>query len=127
MIAGGVESMSRAPFVMPKADSAFSRSTAIHDTTLGWRFVNPLLKKLHDTHSMAQTADNVAADFSVARADQDAFALRSQQRWGRSARSRALCRRDHSRPPLTKERQRKHHQHRRAPAPGHDPVQTGQA
>jgi len=82
MIAGGVESMSRAPFVMPKADSAFSRSTAIHDTTLGWRFVNPLLKKLHDTHSMAQTADNVAARFSVSRADQDAFALRSQQRWG---------------------------------------------
>ncbi|NMQ27657.1 3-oxoadipyl-CoA thiolase [Candidatus Accumulibacter phosphatis] len=82
MIAGGVESMSRAPFVMPKADSAFSRSTAIHDTTLGWRFVNPLLKKLHDTHSMAQTADNVAAKFSVSRSDQDAFALRSQQRWG---------------------------------------------
>ena len=82
MIAGGVESMSRAPFVIPKAESAFSRSTAIHDTTLGWRFVNPLLKKLHDTHSMAQTADNVAARFSISRADQDAFALRSQQRWG---------------------------------------------
>ncbi|WP_300338345.1 3-oxoadipyl-CoA thiolase [Accumulibacter sp.] len=82
MIAGGVESMSRAPFVIAKADSAFSRTAAIHDTTLGWRFVNPLMKKLHDTHSMAQTADNVAARFSISRADQDAFALRSQQRWG---------------------------------------------
>ena len=82
MIAGGVESMSRAPFVIAKADSAFSRTAAIHDTTLGWRFVNPLMKKLHETHSMAQTADNVAARFSISRADQDAFALRSQQRWG---------------------------------------------
>ncbi|HRF74512.1 MAG TPA: 3-oxoadipyl-CoA thiolase [Accumulibacter sp.] len=82
MIAGGVESMSRAPFVIAKADSAFSRTAAIHDTTLGWRFVNPLMKKLHDTHSMAQTADNVAARFNISRADQDAFALRSQQRWG---------------------------------------------
>ncbi|MCV2216884.1 3-oxoadipyl-CoA thiolase [Thauera sp. Sel9] len=81
MIAGGVESMSRAPFVMGKAESAFSRSAAIHDTTIGWRFINPLMKKLYDTHSMPQTADNVAADFGISRADQDAFALRSQQRW----------------------------------------------
>ena len=81
MIAGGVESMSRAPFVMPKADSAFSRSNAVYDTTIGWRFVNPLMKKLHETHSMPQTADNVAAEFGIGRADQDAFALRSQQRW----------------------------------------------
>ncbi len=81
MIAGGVESMSRAPFVMPKADSAFSRSNAVYDTTIGWRFVNPLMKKLYDTHSMPQTADNVAADFNINRADQDAFAVRSQQRW----------------------------------------------
>jgi 3-oxoadipyl-CoA thiolase len=81
MIAGGVESMSRAPFVMGKADSAWSRQAAIYDTTIGWRFVNPLMKKLHDTHSMPQTADNVAADFTIGRADQDAFALRSQQRW----------------------------------------------
>ena len=81
MIAGGVESMSRAPFVMPKADSAFSRSNAVYDTTIGWRFINPLMKKLHDTHSMPQTADNVAAEFHISRADQDAFALRSQQRW----------------------------------------------
>ena len=81
MIAGGVESMSRAPFVMGKADTAYSRNAAIFDTTIGWRFVNPLMKKLYDTHSMPQTADNVAQEFSIARADQDAFALRSQQRW----------------------------------------------
>jgi len=81
MIAGGVESMSRAPFVMGKAESAYSRSAAIYDTTIGWRFTNPLMKKLYDTHSMPQTADNVATDFNISRADQDAFALRSQQRW----------------------------------------------
>jgi acetyl-CoA acyltransferase len=81
MIAGGVESMSRAPFVMGKAETAWSRSAAIYDTTIGWRFPNPLMKKLFDTHSMPQTADNVAEQFHIARADQDAFALRSQQRW----------------------------------------------
>jgi acetyl-CoA acyltransferase len=81
MIAGGVESMSRAPFVMPKADTAFSRNNAVYDTTIGWRFVNPLMKKMYDTHSMPQTADNVAADFNIGREDQDAFAVRSQQRW----------------------------------------------
>ncbi|MEO7159794.1 MAG: 3-oxoadipyl-CoA thiolase [Polaromonas sp.] len=81
MIAGGVESMSRAPFVMGKAESAYSRNAAIFDTTIGWRFINPLMKKLYETHSMPQTADNVAADFTISRADQDAFALRSQQRW----------------------------------------------
>ncbi|MGE5946565.1 MAG: acetyl-CoA C-acyltransferase, partial [Betaproteobacteria bacterium] len=82
MIAGGVESMSRAPFVMGKAESAFSRSAAIFDTTIGWRFVNPAMKKLYETHSMPQTADNVAAELNISRADQDAFAVRSQQRWG---------------------------------------------
>ena len=81
MIAGGVESMTRAPFVMGKADSAFSRNAAVYDTTIGWRFTNPQMKRLYDTHSMPQTADNVAQEFSVSRADQDAFALRSQQRW----------------------------------------------
>jgi 3-oxoadipyl-CoA thiolase len=81
MIAGGVESMSRAPFVMGKAESAFSRNAAIFDTTIGWRFANPMMKKLYETHSMPQTADNVAADFAIGRADQDAFAVRSQQRW----------------------------------------------
>ena len=81
MIAGGVESMSRAPFVMGKAESAYARNAAIYDTTIGWRFINPLMKKVYETHSMPQTADNVAQEFSVSRADQDAFALRSQQRW----------------------------------------------
>jgi acetyl-CoA acyltransferase len=81
MIAGGVESMSRAPFVMGKAESAYSRSATLYDTTIGWRFANPLMRQLYDTHSMPQTADNVAADFHISRADQDAFALRSQQRW----------------------------------------------
>ena len=84
VIAGGVESMSRAPFVMGKAESAYSRTAAIFDTTIGWRFVNPRMKKLYDTHSMPQTADNVAADFGIARADQDAFALRSQRRWAQA-------------------------------------------
>ena len=81
MIAGGVESMSRAPFVMGKAETAFARNAVIFDTTIGWRFVNPAMKKLYDTHSMPQTADNVAAEFAISRVDQDAFALRSQQRW----------------------------------------------
>jgi acetyl-CoA C-acetyltransferase len=81
VIAGGVESMSRAPFVMPKADSAFSRTNAIYDTTIGWRFVNPKLKSAFGVDSMPQTADNVAADFNISRADQDAFAARSQARW----------------------------------------------
>ena len=80
MIAGGVESMSRAPFVMGKADSAYSRVARIEDTTIGWRFVNPLMKSLHGVDSMPETAENVAVDFKVSRADQDAFALRSQQR-----------------------------------------------
>ena len=81
MIAGGVESMSRAPFVMPKADSAFSRAAKIEDTTIGWRFVNPAMKAKYGIDSMPETAENVAREFKVARADQDAFALRSQQRW----------------------------------------------
>ncbi|QFY63907.1 3-oxoadipyl-CoA thiolase (plasmid) [Rhizobium grahamii] len=81
VIAGGVESMSRAPFVMPKADSAFSRANAIYDTTIGWRFINPKMKAEFGVDSMPQTADNVAADFGVSRADQDAFAARSQARW----------------------------------------------
>ncbi len=78
IIAGGVESMSRAPFVLPKADSAFSRNAEIHDTTIGWRFVNPLMKKQYGIDSMPETGENVAEDFSVSRADQDAFAVRSQ-------------------------------------------------
>lgn len=80
MLAGGVESMSRAPFVMGKADSAFSRQAEIFDTTIGWRFVNPLMKKQYGIDSMPETAENVAEDFNISREDQDAFALRSQQR-----------------------------------------------
>src|SRR5215510_1961329 len=79
-IAGGVESMSRAPFVMGKADSAFSRSAEIYDTTIGWRFINPLMKKQYGVDSMPETGENVAEQFVVSREDQDAFALRSQQR-----------------------------------------------
>ena len=79
-IAGGVESMSRAPFVMPKQSAAFGRKAEVYDTTLGWRFVNKKLEELYGVDSMAETAENVAADFSIAREDQDAFALRSQQR-----------------------------------------------
>ncbi|MFT5115419.1 MAG: acetyl-CoA acyltransferase [Parasphingorhabdus sp.] len=81
MIAGGVESMSRAPFVMGKADSAFSRKAEIFDTTIGWRFINRALKQQFGTDSMPQTADNVAERFAISREDQDAFAWRSQQRW----------------------------------------------
>ncbi len=78
MIAGGVESMSRAPFVLPKAETAFSRTAEIHDTTIGWRFVNPLMKKQYGVDSMPETGENVAEEFKVSRADQDLFALRSQ-------------------------------------------------
>ncbi|MBS0393214.1 MAG: 3-oxoadipyl-CoA thiolase [Proteobacteria bacterium] len=80
VVAGGVESMSRAPYVVSKSDTAFSRDVQMFDTTIGWRFVNALLKKQYGTDSMPETAENVAAEFGVARADQDAFALRSQQR-----------------------------------------------
>ncbi|HHV66453.1 3-oxoadipyl-CoA thiolase [Brucella intermedia] len=80
VIAGGVESMSRAPFVMPKADSAFSRKAEIFDTTIGWRFVNPLMKKQYGVDSMPETGENVAEDFNVSRQDQDIFALRSQEK-----------------------------------------------
>ncbi|MBX3536799.1 MAG: 3-oxoadipyl-CoA thiolase [Chelatococcus sp.] len=80
MIAGGVESMSRAPFVMPKAETAFSRQAEIYDTTIGWRFINPVMKAQYGVDSMPETGENVAADFHISRADQDAFALRSQLR-----------------------------------------------
>ena len=87
VLAGGVESMSRAPFVMGKADTAFSRAAEIFDTTIGWRFVNPSMKSRYGTDSMPQTAENVAEDFRVSRADQDAFALRTQQRWAKAHRA----------------------------------------
>ncbi|MGR3821681.1 MAG: 3-oxoadipyl-CoA thiolase [Salipiger marinus] len=89
LLAGGVESMSRAPFVMAKAMTAFSRNAEIYDTTIGWRFKNPKLDKLFGTHSMPGTADNVAADYGISREDQDAFAARSQARW-QAAQERGL-------------------------------------
>ncbi len=91
IVAGGVESMSRAPFVMPKAAEAFSRRAEIHDTTIGWRFVNQLMKEAHGIDSMPETAENVAAEFGISRADQDAFALRSQARAAAAQRSGRLA------------------------------------
>jgi acetyl-CoA acyltransferase len=91
-IAGGVESMSRAPFVMPKAETAFSRHAAIFDTTIGWRFVNPLMKAQYGVDSMPETGENVAADYGISRADQDAFAQRSQQRAAAAQESGRLAR-----------------------------------
>ncbi|CAB3804095.1 3-oxoadipyl-CoA thiolase [Paraburkholderia fynbosensis] len=91
MIAGGVESMTRAPFVMGKATSAFSRQADIHDTTIGWRFVNPLMKRQYGVDSMPETAENVAVEFAVSRADQDAFALASQQKAARAQRDGTLA------------------------------------
>ena len=90
-IAGGVESMSRAPFVMPKATAAFSRDARVEDTTIGWRFVNPAMKAKYGVDAMGETAENVAAEHQVSRADQDAFALRSQQRAGRAMASGVLA------------------------------------
>jgi 3-oxoadipyl-CoA thiolase len=84
-IAGGVESMSRAPFVLPKAEGAYQRTSSIEDTTIGWRFINPIMKRQYGVDSMPETAENVADEYQIARADQDAFALRSQQRYARAA------------------------------------------
>ncbi|MBP2235534.1 acetyl-CoA acyltransferase [Sinorhizobium kostiense] len=80
IVAGGVESMSRAPFVVPKAETAFSRESSIQDTTIGWRFINPVMKAQYGVDSMPETAENVAEEFGISRADQDAFAFRSQQK-----------------------------------------------
>ncbi len=92
IIAGGVESMSRAPFVMSKATEAFSRRAEVYDTTIGWRFVNPLMERAHGTDSMPETAENVAEEFQVSRADQDAFAVRSQSRAARAQANGRLAR-----------------------------------
>ncbi|WP_376710423.1 3-oxoadipyl-CoA thiolase [Pseudochrobactrum lubricantis] len=91
IIAGGVESMSRAPFVMPKADAAFQRQNAVYDTTIGWRFINPQLDKNYGSESMPETAENLSADYNISRADQDAFALRSQQRAAAATQSGRLA------------------------------------
>ncbi len=91
MIAGGVESMTRAPFVMGKAASAFARQADIYDTTIGWRFINPLMKQLYGVDSMPETAENVAVDYNISRADQDLFALRSQQKAARAQQDGTLA------------------------------------
>jgi acetyl-CoA acyltransferase len=91
MIAGGVESMTRAPFVMGKASSAFSRQSEIHDTTIGWRFINAQMKREYGVDSMPETAENVAVDFNISRADQDAFAMRSQEKAARAQRDGTLA------------------------------------
>lgn len=91
IIAGGVESMSRAPFVMPKADAAFQRQNAVYDTTIGWRFINPQLDKHYGSESMPQTAENIAEDYAISRQDQDAFALQSQQRGAAAIKSGRLA------------------------------------
>src|SRR5579864_7299647 len=91
VIAGGVESMSRAPFVLAKAEAAFSRATKLEDTTLGWRFINPVIKALYGTESMAETGENVAEEFKISRQDQDAFAYRSQQRAAAAMKSGILA------------------------------------
>jgi acetyl-CoA acyltransferase len=92
VVAGGVESMSRAPFVLPKAEMAWSRAAQVHDTTIGWRFVNPRMEELHGTDSMPATAQNVADEHTVSREDQDAFALRSQERTAKAVASGRLAR-----------------------------------
>ena len=92
VIAGGVESMSRAPFVMPKAETAFSRHAEIHDTTIGWRFINPVMKAMYGVDSMPETGENVAADYKVSRADQDAFAVNSQAKASAAQASGRLAR-----------------------------------
>ncbi|CAH2784362.1 MAG: Acetyl-CoA acetyltransferase (EC @ 3-oxoadipyl-CoA thiolase (EC [Candidatus Burkholderia crenata] len=91
MVAGGVESMSRAPFVQGKATAAFSRQAEIFDTTIGWRFINPLMKKMYGVDSMPETAENVATDYKVSREDQDAFAVRSQQKASRAQKDGSLA------------------------------------
>jgi acetyl-CoA acetyltransferase len=90
VVAGGVESMSRAPFVMPKAEAAFSRANELHDTTIGWRFVNPRMNQMHGTDTMPGTAQNVADEYGVSREDQDAFALRSQERTAKAQTSASM-------------------------------------
>jgi 3-oxoadipyl-CoA thiolase len=92
VIAGGIESMSRAPFVMPKAESPYSRATEIHDTTIGWRFVNPAMAQRHGTDSMPETAEHVAQEHGISREDQDAFALRSQERAAKAIAAGRLAR-----------------------------------
>ncbi len=118
-IAGGVESMTRAPFVMGKAGEAFSRSAEIYDTTIGWRFINPLMKAQYGVDSMPETGENVAEEFQVSRADQDAFALRSQQRAGKAERVGLFRRRNHAGRGAGRQSRPDHRRQGRASAPRH--------
>ena len=127
VMAGGVESMSRAPFVMPKADAAFSRAARVEDTTMGWRFVNPRMQSSYGVDTMPDTAENVAAAYGIARADQDAFAFRSQQRADRGGAGRLLRGGDRSRCDSGKEGGRYRRLERRAPTAGHDARGAGRA
>ena len=116
VVAGGVESMSRAPFVMAKAQSAYDRTVTVHDTTLGWRFVNPLMERLYGTDSMGETAENVAEEHGISRDDQDAFALRSQERTARAQKDGRLAPGDRGRRGAAAPRRPGRGRHRRAPA-----------
>ena len=118
-IAGGVESMSRAPFVLPKAEAAFSRNAEIYDTTIGWRFVNPVMKAQYGIDSMPETGENVAAEFQVSRADQDAFSLRSQQRAVAAQAQRPAGARDRAGVDPAEKGRRQRRRHRRASAGRH--------
>ena len=115
-IAGGVESMSRAPFVLPKQAEAFGRDASLFDTTLGWRFVNPELEAQYGVDSMAETAENVAREYSIPRQDQDAFALRSQERAAARGESRPFRRRDRPGVCAAEARRSARGRHRRTPA-----------
>ena len=126
MIAGGVESMSRAPFVMPKAESAFARTNAVYDTTIGWRFVNKLMKEKYGVDSMPETAENVAAEFRIEREAQDRMALASQQKARRGAEGRLLRRRDRAGDDRAEEGRADRRRQGRAPA-RHQPRGARQA
>ena len=119
VIAGGVESMSRAPFVVGKADAAFSRAMKMEDTTMGWRFVNPLMKAKYGTDTMPETGEIVAEEYNISRADQDAFALRSQQRAAAAMQNGNLAEEIVAVPIAAKKRPAHKFCHRRASAPGY--------
>jgi acetyl-CoA acyltransferase len=128
VLAGGVESMSRAPFVMPKADTAFSRNAEIYDTTIGWRFVNPVMKSQYGVDSMPETGENVAEDFGISREDQDAFALRSQTRAGKPRRQSGRLAKEIVAVEIPRRKgDADRRRRRRASAPGHHARTAGQA
>ena len=125
VIAGGVESMSRAPFVMGKADAAFSRGMKLEDTTIGWRFVNPLMKAQYGVDSMPETGENVAEEFGISRQDQDAFALSQPAACGSCAAKRRTRRGDHTGHDYGAQRSADRHRQRRTSAARHDVGSAG--